>query len=270
MRFPTTLTFLASVTLMHAQGKERTFKTDSGTVVLHYFTDGKVSTKVWTHGPDYRVEGRSWAFDHSGKVLVEWHTRTYAGHSSMDRTYHPNGAVNKVEVSTAPDGGIQWYRGTYTFDDQGKQTGFMEQGHDNDGLIPSPGVRVMMKPEVTVPFKQEEVREQHMFVNEIFVVNSTKWACVLTAKATDPSPGLTGGTFTLRPGDTLRVGMYSKGEVFPPPAKHVTLLAQRPNGKGRKRSPMELVLLQQKQASPEHRKYFYHALPEGTRLKIAP
>ncbi|MBP7407993.1 MAG: hypothetical protein KA941_04465 [Flavobacteriales bacterium] len=251
-----------------AQGRERTFRTDSGTVVIHYFTNGKVSTKVWVD-KDERW-GLSIAYDATGREIFSYQTRRIAGHASADFSYHPNGAVSRIEVSDAPDGGIQWYRSTTTYDENGVKTGFTEQGRDNDEIFPGPGVRVTEKPEVTLPMKQEEVREQRMFVNEVFVVNSTRWACVVVARATNPSPGLPGGTFTVQPGDTVRLGAYSMGEVYPAPADHVSITAQRPNGKRRKRSPMEVVLLQLKQASPEHRKYFYHALPDGTRLTIAP
>ncbi|MEO8587756.1 MAG: hypothetical protein ABI432_00150 [Flavobacteriales bacterium] len=259
-------TCLVCVSALHAQGRERTLKTDSGTVVLHYFTDGKVSTREWMDTDDRW--GRSWAYDHTGKELINYQTRRIGGHASVNFSYHPNGAISKAEISDAPDGGIQWYRSTTTFDEHGIQTGFTEQGHDNYGPIPGPGVRVTQQPGVTEPYRQEVVREQHMFVNEVFVVNSTKWACVVTATTKQPSPALTGGTYTLQPGDTLRIGAFSMGEVFEDPAKHMTLLAQRPNGNGKKRSPMEVLLLEQKQAGPEHRKYFYHALPEGTRLKL--
>lgn len=256
MRFFCASILLISSSLLHAQGRERTFQTDSGTVVIHYFTDGKVSTRAWTYGPDYRQEGKSWAYDHDGKVLVEWSTRRYAGHSSMDCTYHPNGAVNKVEVSTAPDGGIQWYRGTYTFDEHGRQLNFWEQGHDNEGPIPRPNVRVVTSPEMKEPYKQEVVEEQRMFVNEVFVVNPTRSACRVFVTPKQPSPALPGGTYTMAPGDTLRIGMYSMGEVFQGPEPHLTLDINEVE-LDRRRKVVARTHLDQVQASAEHRRYYY-------------
>ncbi|MBL0126624.1 MAG: hypothetical protein IPP83_04020 [Flavobacteriales bacterium] len=259
------ITLLLVCAMAHGQGHERTLKTDTGTVVIRYFTSGKVSTKVWTDKNDRW--GRSWAYDAAGKELFSYQTRSIGGHASANFSYHPNGAVSRIEVSDAPDGGIQWYRSTTSYDEHGVKTGFTEQGHDNYGPIPGPGVRTTQKPEVA-PVKQEVVEEQYMYVNEVFVVNSTKWTCIINATAAQPSPGLPGGTFTIQPGDTLRLGTYSMGEVFQDPGKHITIVAQRPHGKGKRRSPMELLLLQETQNSKEHRSYFYHALPEGTRLSF--
>ncbi len=266
MRLISTILFLSSITLVHAQGREKIQNTDSGRIVLHYFTTGQLSTKEWMDKDDRW--GRSQAFARDSRELINYQTRKIGGHASIHFSYHSNGAVSKAEVSDAPDGGIQWYRSTTTFDEQGNRTGFTEQGHDNDGIIPGPGVRVTTMPTILEPPKQEVVEEQRMFVNEVFAVNATKWPCLLKVEAKQASPALPSGSFAIQPGDTLRIGTYSMGEVFDDPEKHVTLTAQRPNGKGRKRSAMEVVFLQEKHINKAHRRYYFYALPEGTRLKI--
>ena len=268
MRLLTFLGFLLSITVLHAQGRVKTIKTDTGRVVLHYFTTGQLSTKEWMD-TDGRW-GRSWAFTREGHELINYQTRKIGGHASVDFSYHANGAVSKAEVSDAPDGGIQWHRSTTTFDADGNKTGFTEQGQGNDGPIPGLNVRTTQKPGEPIPYPQEVVREQQLFVNEVFAVNATKWACVLKVEAKQASPAMPTGSFTLQPGDSIRVGTYSMGETFDAPDKHVTLTAQRPNGKGRKRSPMEVLFLQQQQISKEHRSYYFYVLPEGARLKITP
>ncbi len=175
MRLPISLVLFLTISLLHGQGRTRTVETDSGRVVLHYFTTGQLSTKEWTD-KDGRW-GRSWAYDRSGQEIFSYQTRRFAGHASAHFEYHSNGAVRKVEVSDAPDGGIQWYRSSTTFDTDGNQTGFWEQGHDNDGLIP----RVTVRPEPTVeqpqelplPQAQQIVECQKILVNEVFVVSGS-------------------------------------------------------------------------------------------------
>ena len=266
MRFFCLFTFIASVTFLRAQGRVKTMDTDSGRVVLHYFTTGQLSTKEWMDTDDRW--GRSWAWDRNGQELISYQTRKIGGHASVEFSYHANGGISKAEISDAPDGGIQWYRSTTTFDEHGVKTGFTEQGQGNDGPIPGVHVRTTQQPEVTKPNMQEVVEEQRLFVNEVLAVNATKWPCVVVVQTGQPSPALKPGNYALQPGDTLRVGSYTMGEVFDDPTKHVSLSAQRPNGKGRKRSAMEVTLLQQKQVSREHRAYYFYVLPEGARLKI--
>lgn len=250
-----------------AQGREKVLHTDSGRVVLHYFTSGGVSTREWTD-KDERW-GRSWAYKRDGSVIVDRHTRRIAGHASVHFAYHANGAISKAEYSDAPDAGIQWYQSTTTFDDQGNRTGFSEQGHDGHGLLPRPDL-LTEEPSVVVPTKPVVVEEQRLFVNEMLVVNSTKWPCVVHVKPTHASPALPEGDLKLLPGDTLRVGSYTMGEVFAEPEGHVMLTADRVNKRGRKVGVLDVLYLQQLQISPDLRRHVFHVLPEGTRLKRFP
>ena len=246
--------FFAPIALLHAQGRERTFKTDTGTVVIHYFANGKVSTKAWMDKDDRW--GRSWAYKEDGSVLREDQTRRIGGHASVDFSYHTNGAISKAEFSDAPDGGIQWYRSTTTYDEQGTMTGFTEQGHDNYDIIPSPGVRVIHTPEVTVPYKQEVVREQRMFITEVFVVNASKYTCRMDVVAKHPSPAMQNSNHTMAPGDTVRVGMYSMGEIYEEAAKHLTLSAKRWSKKLKKQVAYRTVREDVTSVIPERRDYF--------------
>lgn len=237
-----------------AQGRERTYKSDTGTVVIHYFTNGKVSTKSWVDTDDRW--GRSWAYKQDGTVIAENQTRRIAGHASLHFSYHPNGAISKAEYSEAPDAGIQWYRSTTTFDDQGNKTGFTEQGHDNYDIIPGPGVRVTQKPEVTEPYKQEVVREQRMFITEVFVVNASKYTCRMDAVAKHPSPAMQNSNHTMAPGDTVRVGMYSTGEIYEEAAKHLVISAKRWSRKLKKQVLYKILREEIASVQPEARKYY--------------
>jgi len=231
-----------------AQGGEQVLATDSGRVVLHRFTTGQVSTKEWTDLNDRW--GRSLAYRKDGGVIVDHQTRRFAGHASVHFAYHPNGAVSKAEFSEAPDGGIQWYRSTTTFDEAGNQTGFSEEGWDNDGpigprIIPSPGPGR----EPPAP-KQEEVREQHMFINEYFVV--ARKNCRVRLRPKDPSPAARDIDATLLAGDTLRGGTYSMGERFDPPLEHVEVVATDRRG----RPKFKVRRVDSVQVNDEHRRWY--------------
>lgn len=244
------LPLLLCSALANAQLGRKEMRTDSGTIVLHFFRNGGVSTKEWTD-KDQRW-GRSWAYTKDGRVLIDHRTRRIAGHSSVEFSYHGNGAISRAEISEAPDAGIQWYRSTTTFDEAGERTGFTEQGRDNDGMIPRLDVRVAP---AQPPPPQETVQEQRLFVNEVFVVNPTNSACRVVATPKYPSPALPGGRYTMAPGDTIRIGSYSMGETFVPWAGQLTLEMQEVELKAR-RKMVARFRTDEIQAGPEHRIYY--------------
>lgn len=247
MRIATTLLACTASLLLTAQGKESTMKTDTGTVVLHWFTTGQLSSKAWMD-VDNRW-GHSWAYDRSGKVIFDRQTRRIGGHASVDFRYHPNGAVSRADYSTMPDGGIQWYKSTTTFDTAGVQTGFSEQGWDNEGPL-HPGI---VKPERTVPkpaIPTKTVMEQHLFTNEYFVV--ARKNCRVQLRPKQPSPAAKNMDATLLKGDTLRGGTYSMGERFDPPLGQVDVKATNRRGKPK----YKVLRTDSVQVGPEHRRWY--------------
>lgn len=218
MRLTSTLFSLISSLLVCAQGKEMTLRTDSGTLQLHYFTTGQLSSRAWMDA-DNRW-GHSWAYNRQGEVIFDRQTRGFAGHASVDYRYHPNGGISRADVSAAPDGGIQWYKSTTTFDTSGTQTGFSEAGYDHEGPI---------GPRVRPAYPQEEVREQRMFINEYYLV--ARKNCRVQIRPKQTSPGARDMDATLLKGDTLRGGTYSMGERFDPPFGHVAVTATNRRGK---------------------------------------
>jgi hypothetical protein len=243
MRAHYTLLALAIAPLALSQGTEKTVKTDTGTVVLHFFTSGQISTKTWTDAMDRW--GHCWAYDRSGKVIFDRQTRRVGGHARVDFRYHPNGAVSHADVSDAPDGGIQWYQSTTTFDPDGQQTGFSEQGWDNNGPI---GPR--LPPATSPAFKQKEVQEQRLYTNEYFVV--AKKNCRVQLRPKQKSPASKDLDATLLKGDTLRGGAYSIGERFAPPLGQVDVTITNRKGK----SKYKVLRTDSVQVDPEHRRWY--------------
>jgi hypothetical protein len=243
-----------------AQLDRKEIRTDSGLVVLHHLRNGMVSTLEWTD-KDGRW-GRARAFDQNGREIFAYQTRSIGGHATVRFSYHPNGAISKAEVSDAPDGGIQWYRSTTTFDEGGVRTGFSEQGHDDHGPIPGPGTVRETRPALTPvkrPADQEVMTCQKLYVNEVFVVNRTNSACRVKALAKAPSPALPSATYTLAPGDTVRLGTYSIGEAFAPPEQHVVLgfMEVTLDRTGSREAITETT---SKTRGPEHQVYLIHIM----------
>ena len=238
---------------VQAQGRTKTMTRDIGTVVLHFFTTGQVSMKEWMDTDDRW--GRSGAWVQDGRELINFQTRKIGGHASVALNYHKNGAISKAEVSDAPDGGIQWYRSTTTFDENGQRTGFAEQGRGSDGPIRGVDVRVQPAPEVPEPHKEKPLTEHHLFVSEVFVVNPTKWTCKIHVVAEHPSPALTKSEYTIGPGDTLRIGAYStiKAVAEPECCVSITVYRKRHNSDNNKMSNFRT---EQVQVHRQHRRYY--------------
>lgn len=246
MRLTTAVVACSASFLLSAQGKESTEITDSGMVVLHWFTSGDLSTKAWMDANN--SWGHSWAYNKLGDVIFDRQTRRVGGHASVDYRYHPNGAVSRADYSTMPDGGIQWYKSTTTFDTAGVQTGFSEQGWDNKGPM-RPQVSPNLLPAPPAP-KPKVVHEQRLFVNEYFVV--ARKNCRVQLRPKHPGPGAKNMDATLLKGDTLRGGMYSLGERFDPPLGQVAITASNRRGKPK----FKVVRTDSVQVSAEHRRWY--------------
>lgn len=130
------IVFIGLLVQLHgyAQLNCKTFKNvQGGSDKKCFHKNGKLSTlETWD------MEKRSGfikAYDANGKELFNYDLRTFAGHSSVTLTYFQNGQVKKAEYSSAPDGGIQYYRKIHEFDENGKQINFMDlsrpDGHDH-------------------------------------------------------------------------------------------------------------------------------------------
>jgi hypothetical protein len=227
-----------------AQLGRKDLRTDTGTVLMHFHATGEVSTQEWMDVDDRF--GLTTAYDRTGKEIFRYGTRRIGGHASVHFSYHPNGAVSKAEASDAPDAGIQWYRSTTTFDDQGNQTGFWQQSHED--LIT---LRFHTGPDEPVP-----AYCQKLFTNEVFLVNATRQAGKAKVKALRPSPALKDSEHTLAPGDTVRLGTYSVGERFAAPDTELAVDVRRALRNRKKPAATGVVRTDSLQVNAEHRRYY--------------
>lgn len=223
MRFLPLLLALLTLPAMAQIGRKE-LRTDSGTVLLHFHATGEVSTKEWMDAADRF--GLTTAYDRSGKEIFRYGTRRIGGHASVHFSYHANGAVSKAEASDAPDAGIQWYRSTTTFDEQGNRTGFSEESNELLERTFTQPIEHFVPAEDPAP-KPGVATCQQLFVNEVFLVNATRQAGKATMKALRSSPALRDSEHTLAPGDTVRLGSYSLGERFAAPESELTVEVRR-------------------------------------------
>jgi hypothetical protein len=119
------------------------------------------------------------AFDGHGNSIGKWNLSRMHQYSSVQVSYHPNGAVAKVRYSSHPDGGIQWFRSETGFDSTGKQIAFWEDSHDRTStlVVPAP-----QPPKPGGPPVQEIVEEAPLKVSELWLVNTTPDSLHLSVK----------------------------------------------------------------------------------------
>jgi hypothetical protein len=188
-----------------------------------YFKNGKIATSQCYDNDDRW--GRAKAFDSKGKEIYDRELRRIAGHSSVNFSFYPSGAVSKAEWSSAPDAGIQWYRTTTYFSEEGKITGEVHNNYD-DG----PGKMAPQKPGYvttpkTVPAKPEPKPEPSttiecavIYSSEFWFHNTTSYSVVVTATRKH----IKSETYivTLRPRRRMKVGQMIGAQQFNDPATY--------------------------------------------------
>lgn len=129
-----------------------------------FHKNGKVAT-IETWDKDRRM-GKFVGLDVTGKQLFYYNLRSFGGHASVAVRYFSNGQVQRVDYSDAPDGGIQFYRSTITFDEQGKQLDFQETYYPFEQLT---------VPQLTPPPapKQQEIATCAVLFKNYFALENT-------------------------------------------------------------------------------------------------
>lgn len=128
------------------------------TIIKKYKSGEIASKETKMKWPDNNMQGfkeeKVEVFNKKGERIFEGHRRNYAGHSSVYLTYHDNGGVKKIECSSAPDGGIQWYKSTHLLDENGNITFFSEDSYDNQHKL------ITLTPHTENKIEQKEERKE--------------------------------------------------------------------------------------------------------------
>lgn len=118
-------------------------QSDGSTLKQCFHKNGTISTiEIWDKDKRF---GDLKGFNNQGKELFSHGLRTIGGNASAELTYFPNGQVEKIYFSDAPDGGIQYYNSTTQFDAVGNQLSFDENKYPFELEIVAP-VRDTAKP----------------------------------------------------------------------------------------------------------------------------
>lgn len=127
------------------------FSQQKGKQNIHYHKNKRISTiEVWDKD---KLNGKFFCMNAKGDTLIIYHLRRYAGHSSVEAEYYSNGQAKKIELSSAPDGGIQFYREFIYFDEQGRETSRTDLSYPYE--LKSP-IRVQPTRTISIPLPKDK------------------------------------------------------------------------------------------------------------------
>lgn len=171
---------LLSQSSFFAQLNCKTLIINSESVKTCLHKNGQKST-VETWDKDKR-QGKFIGYDLNGKELFYYSLRTFGGHASVHVDYFPNGQVQKIEYSSAPDGGIQFYRDTRKFNETGEQIDFWKMDYPFETLTEITQIEpVKQKDTIT---KIEKPVETFIPYQTVFkIINTTGKKIVLDLEA---------------------------------------------------------------------------------------
>jgi hypothetical protein len=148
-------------------------------------------------------------FNCKGDLVYEGYRRDFAGHSSVHLNYHPNGGVSRIDVSSAPDAGIQWYKSRMTLDEDGNITDRSEQSHDM--MTTTPYIH-MVEP-IDVP-KPVAITCAVPMETRIIILNRSSKAITVRLKGKQGQESGKEYVEKLEPGDSLVPPSMVSAETF--------------------------------------------------------
>ena len=155
---------------------------EGGKTISCFHKNGKISTlESWDKE---NRSGDIYGYNNLGAEIFHYDLRNFAGHASVEINYYPNGQVNNLYYSSAPDGGIQFYRYRHKFDEQGKQTEYSNESQP-DGF-PNTLMYVpdsLFKKDEIIIKKHETINCSNPFQTEFIVINETSKKVKIILKA---------------------------------------------------------------------------------------
>lgn len=174
MRYLTPLLFLFFVNqALLSQYNCETISTLNGEETKScYHKNKNISTQeIWDND---KKSGKSIGYDSLGKQLYEFNLRTFGGHASVNLSYYANGQVSLVQFSSAPDGGIQWYKEMIRFDEKGSRIEGRIDQNPNELLFPIfTDTSKFVKPIEKKSIKQEGIACAVPYLTYYKIKNST-------------------------------------------------------------------------------------------------
>lgn len=165
MKFFYLLFFFSSIQCF-TQLNCKIIKTLESSIETCFHQNGKNSTiQIWDLN---RRNGSIEGFNNKGESIFKFYLRTYAGHASAHWEYYSNGQVKKINYSSAPDGGIQHYSGSRTYDENGNQT------NSYDDEYPPRLITRLEKEEIKLNTKSEPPSIINAFTTYYQISNQTR------------------------------------------------------------------------------------------------
>ena len=237
-----TIYLMGIITCAYSQGKEYTLCT------YHYFKKGGIaSSECYDKDKHW---GKACAYNKQHSLIYEKNLRRIAGHSSVEFEYYPSGAVKKAKWSDAPDAGIQWYRSTTEFSEDGQQTAFYEDSYDDR---PSTTLLKHQEQKVETTVKPKPAECASIYSSEFWILNTTKFTVNVNAHRNNMGDT----TFTLKPGENVKGGAVSQAQYFDDPAKYYQLTAKPSKTKNHQKLIILPAEKQPENTSKEVRRYYF-------------
>ncbi len=222
-----------------------------------YFRNSKKVSTTQCYDANDRW-GRAQAFDKAGKQIYEWELRRIAGHSSVQFSYYDDGAVKKAEWSSAPDGGIQWYRSTTLFDEDGRVTSETKDSYD-DGpgtqpYLPGTTRKTLVTPTPPPPPSTPTVATcAVIYSSEFWFVNETPYTVEVAATRNNNEHS----TVTLKPKQRMKGGYMPGAERFEDPSQFYKFSVRPVKAGVRKKFIIIPSDKKPEQPTKEVRRYYY-------------
>lgn len=196
------------------------------------------------------------AYNRRGDVIYERQLRRIAGHSTVVFTWYASGGIKTAAWSSAPDGGIQWYKSYTTFTEDGHKNGEIEDSYDNRVTLHAPKDLPNVPNTVVVPAKPAVAECAVIYASEFWFTNYTPFPVQATATHRyRPSERY---WITLKPGETRKCGQVILAQQFDEPGRTFEFAAVPVKSTRRQR----LVVVNAEDTPPdsprkEVRRYFY-------------
>ncbi len=156
------------------------------------------------------------AYNRKGEVIYERQLRRIAGHSSVVFSWYNTGGVKTAAWSSAPDGGIQWYKSFTTFTEDGQVNGEIQDSYDDRVTTIAPKEPPAM-PTVVVPTKPTAAECAVIYSSEFWFTNFTPYP--VQAIATHRYRPTERYAITLMPGETKKCGQVILAQQFDEPGR---------------------------------------------------
>lgn len=224
------------------------------------FKNGKNSTAECV---DERGSGTATAYNLKGEVIGTWTMGRMHQLSAVHFTFHPNGMVHKAEYSSHPDAGIQWYRSTTEYNEEGVKIGFWEQSHEDhvtpiEPYVPKPSVvKDTVGYNLKEPVKQEVMECAVIYVSELWLDNRSGKDIKVSWKHKYQTDQKSEVPITIKAGERIKICERILAEQYEAPMSSFELTVTNLKGKPLKNPQFSSPLINDERIKEFRKGYVY-------------